>query len=370
MTYTALFENSKIDLLVEGIGNDLKEVAHLMGESLDTPAKYLQSAGSALQQSNNPRAVALGEILDGVGKSLETGSTVYIEGISPDAVAKVFIGMGVGAVTGIGVLAAVSFVATIALALSPVPALWLGLLAMSPIGNMLAVGVLAIALYFADEIFTSPISDWIFDNLYKPLLQILADPLILDLDGDGVELVSLDVSNVHFDYDGDGFAEKTGWVSPDDGILVDDKNSNGKVDGAYELFGSASKDGFAVLETLDSNRDGKISADDEVFDRLKIWRDLNQNGVTDDGELLTLTEAGIESISLDRAVVDGTNTGHGVGFQASFNWASGALGVAQSIYFQTDRQDTRSDNTPDFTASEIGVMLPQLPGSGQINSIL
>lgn len=37
----------------------------------------------------------------------------------------------------------------------------------------------------------------------------LTTPLILDLDGDGVELTSLANSNAYFDLDGDGFAEKT-----------------------------------------------------------------------------------------------------------------------------------------------------------------
>ncbi len=38
------------------------------------------------------------------------------------------------------------------------------------------------------------------------------DPLIIDLDGDGIETVSQSQSGVHFDIDGDFFAEQTGWV--------------------------------------------------------------------------------------------------------------------------------------------------------------
>ncbi|SLN76724.1 hypothetical protein [Ruegeria meonggei] len=45
-----------------------------------------------------------------------------------------------------------------------------------------------------------------------------ASPLIIDLDGDGIELTPLDGSGVYFDLNVDGFAERTGWVGPDDGL--------------------------------------------------------------------------------------------------------------------------------------------------------
>lgn len=40
------------------------------------------------------------------------------------------------------------------------------------------------------------------------------DPLALDLDGDGVELISLEDSSAHFDFGEDGFAERIGWLKP------------------------------------------------------------------------------------------------------------------------------------------------------------
>ena len=42
-------------------------------------------------------------------------------------------------------------------------------------------------------------------------VQKAVSPLILDLDGDGVETLSY-TSGIFFDHDGDGFAEETGWV--------------------------------------------------------------------------------------------------------------------------------------------------------------
>jgi Ca2+-binding RTX toxin-like protein len=203
----------------------------------------------------------------------------------------------------------------------------------------------------------------------SPLLLLKRDPLVLDLNGDGVEVSSLSGSSVHFDYNGDGFAELTGWVSADDGILAIDDNNNGVIDNGLELFGSSTQDGFAVLEKLDTNGDGKIDAQDADFGKLLVWRDLNQNGISDPGELKTLAETGVASISLHRNAVNGTNQGNGVGFEAVFTRADGSTGVTQSIYFQTDGQKSIADHTPDFTLAEGVDKLPQLPGSGLIDSI-
>ncbi len=226
-----------------------------------------------------------------------------------------------------------------------------------------AIAVTAIAF----DWFTQP-NTWLFNNITSPLLNLLRDPLILDLDGDGIELHALGEEAVYFDFDSDGFAERTGWVSADDGILVRDANGNGAVDGAAELFGSPTQDGFAVLETLDSNRDGKIDAQDEVFSSLRVWRDLNQNGVADAGELMTLDVAGVDSISLQTTDVPGTSNGHTLGYGSTFTKTDGTTGTAQTVYFETDRQNTVTE-PPGFEPSSEAKTLPQLPGSGQIHSI-
>ena len=111
-------------------------------------------------------------------------------------------------------------------------------------------------------------------------------PLAIDLDGDGVETVSVD-NGVYFDHDGNGFAEKTGWISSDDALLVRDINENGQIDNGSELFGDQTilsngekaANGFEALADLDSNRDGVFDGDDEAFGEIKVWQDFNQNGV-------------------------------------------------------------------------------------------
>jgi Ca2+-binding RTX toxin-like protein len=239
------------------------------------------------------------------------------------------------------------------------------------ISPLAAVAITAVAVYIASQAFGEVFQDIgdLFAMLSSPLINVIRDPVILDLDGDGIELTGLAGSTVHFDYDQNGFAERTGWVSSDDGILVRDANNNGSVDGASELFGSPSQDGFAVLETLDINGDGKLDLGDDAFNQLRIWQDLNQDGKSQPGEMKTLSEAGIQSISVIRTDIHGTNQGHSVGFQAQYVRSDGSVGNAQTIYFQTDAQSSVPDNTPDFVPAEGVVALPQLPGTGLINSI-
>lgn len=62
------------------------------------------------------------------------------------------------------------------------------------------------------------------------------DPIILDLDGDGLKTVGL-ASNIYFDHDGDGVQTRTGWVGAGDALLVWDRNGNGRIDTGAELFG-------------------------------------------------------------------------------------------------------------------------------------
>ena len=120
----------------------------------------------------------------------------------------------------------------------------------------------------------------------KKSIEEIRSPLAIDLDGDGVETVSVD-NGVYFDHDGNGFAEKTGWISADDAILVRDLNNNGQIDNGSELFGDQTilsngekaANGFEALADLDSNHDGVFDGDDEAFGQIKVWQDLNQNGV-------------------------------------------------------------------------------------------
>jgi hypothetical protein len=111
-----------------------------------------------------------------------------------------------------------------------------------------------------------------------------ASPLILDLDGDGVETIDKS-AGIHFDHDGNQLDETTGWVGKDDGLLVWERNGNGQIDDGSELFGNQTRiangsqaaNGFAALSDLDSNHDGKIDAADAAFSHLRA-PDSNRTG--------------------------------------------------------------------------------------------
>ncbi|MGO6719544.1 hypothetical protein ACC717_05875 [Rhizobium ruizarguesonis] len=144
-------------------------------------------------------------------------------------------------------------------------------------------------------------------------------PVLLDLDGDDhVDLRPIDLTNIvaspTLDWDGDGVRDPTAWVGPSDGFLAIDLASDGTagpdgvIDQAKELAFSlwAEQDGEAgsisdlggVRLVFDTNHDNVLNADDERWNEFRIWRDANQNGVTDQGELLTMTDAGIKLINL------------------------------------------------------------------------
>ena len=135
------------------------------------------------------------------------------------------------------------------------------------------------------------------------------DPLILDLNKDGI-LTSAISKNTNFDHDGNGFAERTAWISQGDGLLVMDRDGNGSIDTGKELFGdqtilangNKAANGFAALAELDKNRDGKIDANDAAWSELRVWLD-NGNGITEAGELKTLDELGIKSLNMSKVCI-------------------------------------------------------------------
>jgi hypothetical protein len=124
-------------------------------------------------------------------------------------------------------------------------------------------------------------------------------PLIIDLNGDGIQTISRADSTGTFDLFGNGSQVESGWLSAQDGFLAVDNNGNGKIDDISELFGGLNKgDGFAKLSSFDSNGDGVVNAGDADFASLKIWQDANGNHQTDTGELMGLTQAGVSELTV------------------------------------------------------------------------
>ena len=127
-------------------------------------------------------------------------------------------------------------------------------------------------------------------------------PIVLDLDGDGVELAALEDSTAFYDINGDGYRERMAWASADDGFLAYDKDGDGVISAHDELsFVSYVEGAETDLEGLahfDTNGNGKLDSGDADWSKFRVWQDLDQDGVSDAGELRTLDEAGITEISL------------------------------------------------------------------------
>ena len=197
-----------------------------------------------------------------------------------------------------------------------------------------------------------------------------ASPLVLDLDGDGIELTSLEGNTAFFDVDVNGFAEATGWVAPDDGLLALDVDGDGKIDDGSELFGDQTgyDHGFLALAANDSSGDGVIDASDAVFDDLLIWQDANSDGISQADELRGLADVGITSISLGATATDYEVAGNDVLWESSFTWADGSSGVVADAFFETDTLNTVAIVPDDFAFHEDVFKLPVFMGVGALAS--
>ena len=239
----------------------------------------------------------------------------------------------------------------------------------------------------------SELGDWLGENLsigqYLPLPHEInawwnqakqwflqrRDPLALDLDGDGIETRGAD-GRVVFDHNGDGVKTGTGWLRPDDGWLVLDRNSNGKIDNGGELFGvdtvksdgTKASDGFDALSDLDSNDDGVFDSKDTRFADVRIWRDLNQDGVSQSSELSTLAANNIRSISLSKTSAT-TNFGNGNAqtATATFTRTDDTTGTAANLGLVSNTFYRKFTNR--VTLTDNAKKLPEVSGSGAVRNL-
>lgn len=160
-------------------------------------------------------------------------------------------------------------------------------------------------------------------------------PIVLDLGNDGVQLISISNSHAFFDVVQDEGRKHVGWVSGRDGILVYDADANGEVTDASELglarYKPGAKTDLEGLAAFDTDHDGRLTKADAQWASFYIWRDVNEDGMQEVGELYSLDQYLILSINLQSSPggIDPTrNVVHGWG---TYTYRGGGTGVLADV---------------------------------------
>ncbi len=174
-----------------------------------------------------------------------------------------------------------------------------------------------------------------FDQTLYVNMDEPVPPVVLDLDGDGIELLSM-AEGVTFDY-GSGLVS-TAWVGADDGILS--QWTGGAFSATNFVFGG---DGMTDLEALaanyDGNSDGVLSGGE--LDGFGVWVDANSDGAFTAEEFQTLEALNIVEVSLsanDNGYI--TAAGDAIVYgEGTYTTVDGATHVLADVGFATSTND-------------------------------
>ena len=164
-------------------------------------------------------------------------------------------------------------------------------------------------------------------------------PIVFDLDGSGIRSTEITAS---FDIDGDGTKDQTGWISGGQGFLALDRDGDGLITHGAEISFIQDLPGARTdlegLSAFDSNSDGIFDAQDERFGEFLVWQDANENGESEAGELLSLQEAGIASITLTGTPEQQSDEGNiNIVATSTFTRTDGSTGAVGDVALRWDR---------------------------------
>ena len=185
------------------------------------------------------------------------------------------------------------------------------------------------------------------------MADALCDPLVVNIGSDTADVRD---QTFKFDLDADGTEDEISMLGKGSGFLALDKNGDGKINDGSELFGTKSGDGFGDLREYDSDGNGWIDENDDVFSKLKVWcKDENGKDI-----LMDLKEADIGAIFLGEQQTefslggadgyrDGVIRSTGVFLRES----NGAAGTVQHVDLSLKQNGLGLRVSGDDTTSEI-----------------
>jgi len=216
--------------------------------------------------------------------------------------------------------------------------------------------------------------DWF--GLLREMFFHQIDPLALDLNGNGIETLA---ANGHdgamFDHERLGIRTATGWIHSNDGILVYDRNGDGKINDGGEIFGDntllksgkTAAHGFEAAAELDDNGDGKLDGADSAFDKLGVWRDLNHNGISEEGEIFALKDLRIKSLNLGYTQADkDLGNGNTLAEVGSYTDEDGNEHIMGDLHLAADRLHSRYSERISLTDEQHQEV--NLRGSGRLRT--
>jgi len=185
----------------------------------------------------------------------------------------------------------------------------------------------------------------------------LNSPLVIQLPDPGQAPAPLDLSSpldgVWFDILGKNSLpaphtkKQISWLTPRARLtnyFLTLPDANGEVRGIDQLFGDNtfgpdgrfSANGYEALRKYDLNGDGVIDRRDPVFPALRLWADLDGNGVADRTELSTLASRRVEMIDLnyDASYFESDRFGNQIRYKSVVKTTDGELHLIFDIWFR------------------------------------
>lgn len=121
----------------------------------------------------------------------------------------------------------------------------------------------------------------------------------------------------------------------------------GIINNGTELFGNntllkngtKAANGFEALKEYDENHDGVIYAKDNIYNTLRLWQDSNSDGITDKGELHTLSELGAASINLGYSTnTDAIEERNTINQTSTFTTTTGEIEMINNFTIKSKRK--------------------------------